>query len=280
MKKIKWIIASFVLISIIIAGILLLNRQSTDLGNVSVVYINAGKADSILIKIQDKSYLIDTGTSHSAKKIKKVLKKYRVSTLDGVFLTHTHKDHIGGFKKIVKSYSVKKLYAADISKNDENGDNPIEMLAQETNFTLNRLSAGDKLSIAKDVNMEVLGPIEYNDEDDNDNSLVMKMRVNGKTFLFCGDMKHSEENTLLKASVDVKADIIKVGHHGRKDATSEEFAKAVSPEYAVICTDSDADKTASKSVRRMFTNVYITDEYKYGILFTVASNGKLTIKNG
>ena len=62
---------------------------------VSVVFINAGRADSILVQIDGHSFLIDTGLKSSASKIKEVLNKYRVNKLDAVFLTHQHHDHIG-----------------------------------------------------------------------------------------------------------------------------------------------------------------------------------------
>ena len=79
------------------------------------------------------------------------------------------------------------------------------------------LEAGDTVELVPNVEFDVLGPLEYNKDDDNDNSLVLKLSINGKTFLFTGDMQFAEEKTLLEAGVDLSADVLKVGNHGNPD---------------------------------------------------------------
>ena len=250
--------------------------ESDKTHDATVVFINAGKADSILVMVDGKNYLIDTGVSDSASIIKDVFVKYGVEKLDGVFLTHTHKDHIGGLKKIAKTYDIDMVYSADISMNEDDGTNRIEKAVDKNGLKLSKLSAGDRVKIADKLYMEVIAPLKYNKKDDNDNSLVLRLLVNGKVFLFTGDMQFAEEQTLLDAGTDVSADVLKVGNHGNPDATSEQFAKAVNPEIAIITTDTSVDTdSANERVKKLFSKVLLTQDYKFGIKIMVDKDGNL-----
>ena len=103
----------------------------------------------------------------------------------------------------------------------------------------------------------------------------------GKKILFTGDMEFWEEATLLDNDIDVSADILKVANHGNPDASSSRFLNAVSPEYAVICTDRSVDyDSASELVINALPNTkfYITDEYKLGVFFTINENGEISVE--
>ena len=286
MKRMFRYIAAFFILSFALTGCTNSQLNSkiiseTSNGDFSICFINSGKSDSILVMYEGKSYLIDTGTKDSVDAIKKALEANNVESLDGVFLTHTHKDHIGGLKKLSKEYNIPVIYSAEISMNKEEGTNAIDSLVDnELNLKHEKLKAGDKINITDDVYFEVLGPITYNSDDDNDNSLVLRINVNGKTVLLTGDMQFAEEVSLMDSGVDVKADILKVGNHGNKDATSKEFAEAVDPSIAVITTDREEDSgTASKRVRKLFeeTNLYITDDYDVGLLVTITKSGEIEV---
>ena len=257
-----------------------LSNISSKAENVNVSYINVGKGDAILVQIDDKNYLIDTGLEENSEMLLEGLKAKDVDTLDGVFLTHTHKDHIGGMEAVAAAYDIEMMYRAEISENKKNGENKIDNLSEDLYLPITKLNAGDKVKITDDIYFDVIGPLVLNEDDDNDNSLVMKLVVNGKTFLFTGDMQFAEEKTLMDAGVDLSNDILKVGNHGNKDATSDEFAIAVSPKYSVITTDTTVDtNSASKRVRKALSTseIYITENYDRGITFTVLQDGTIEI---
>ena len=250
--------------------------------DVSVLFINAGKADSILVQVEDKAYLIDTGEKESVPAIYRALENRDVHTLEGVFLTHKHSDHIGGLAGVSQRYKIGTVYSAEISQNEESGENKIDTLVQSLDLSQTKLAAGDKVEITDGVAFEVLGPITYNAKDDNDNSLVLRLTVNGKTFLFTGDMQFAEEKTLLTEGVELKADVLKVGNHGNPDATSGEFAKAVSPELTIISTDTSVDTdSANERVQNLFSEsqIYITQDFKVGIDVTVDKTGAIKVSD-
>jgi competence protein ComEC len=243
----------------------------------SVLFINVEKADAILVLYADKAYLIDTGAKKSAPQLISALNLYGISTLD-VFLTHTDADHIGGMTALSNNFNIGTLYSAEISEIKKKGGNKIVDLAAKLSLTHKKLRALDKVEITQNIYFEILGPLVYNEGEDNDNSLVIRLSVNGRTLLFTGDMQFAEEDTLLKAGVDLNADILKVGNHGNPDATSERFAAAVTPQYAVISTNTSVDEgSANARVKSALhgATVYITQDYQCGVLVTVHADGSI-----
>jgi len=248
--------------------------------DVSVLFINVGRADATLLTIDGHRFMIDTGEKTSVPALFRALAQSGVEILDAVFLTHTHSDHIGGMEALSKRCTIGKLYSAEISENTKKGENKIENLASELSLNHVKLKAGDVVPLVEDVSFEVLGPLTYNADDDNDNSLVLRLHVNGKTVLFTGDMQFAEESTLLEKYNNLTADVLKVGNHGNPDATSDEFAKAVSPELAVIPTNTAEDvDSANPRVKEALGNatIYVTQDYRCGALLIVQKDGSISV---
>ena len=246
----------------------------------AVFFINVGRADATLVQAGERNYLIDTGEKSSVVDLIAGLHIAGVTALDGVFLTHTHSDHIGGFAVLAREFPIARVYRAAISENRKDGSNKIDERAADAGLSLTELSAGDTVPLADGLAFEVLGPLEYNAEDDNDNSLVLRLSAAGATFLFAGDMQFAEEETLLRAGVELAADVLKVGNHGNPDATGEAFGAAVSPRYAVIPTDRslDANSANARVIAALGdAEVIVTDETEAGVLITVAADGTLRV---
>lgn len=256
--------------------------QETDGATLRVLFINVRKADAILVQYGGKSALIDTGTEESAPYLLGALRFLYVTELDALFLTHTHKDHIGGVPALAKNVAVKHAYAPLYSENKKNGENRITLAAQEAGIPLTRLVAGDAIPLSNGAEFEVIGPRVFNSDDDNDNSLVLRLTVNGRTLLFTGDMQFAEEATLLSAAEDVSCDVLKVGNHGNPDATSDDFGRAAAPSIAVISTDTreDADSANPRVYEALAgAQVTVTQDTLLGALLFVAPDGAMTLYN-
>lgn len=239
----------------------------------AVTAVNVGSGDAILVQLGGQSFLVDTGPKKAGAQLLRALAARGVKRLDGVFLTHPHSDHIGGMKTVAQRYEIGMLYAPafalDMQKTNK--------LAADLGLSLQRLSAGDKVTADSGAVFEVLGPLMLNGDDDNDNSLVLRLNAGGLTWLLTGDMQFAEETSLMRSGTGLKADVLKVGNHGNPDATSEEFGRAVSPSAAVISTSTlEDDDSANPRVKSALggADVYITQDYTLGVLLT-AQDGRL-----
>ncbi len=247
---------------------------------VRILFINVGKADAILISTDTRNYLVDTGEKSSAPKLIGALNAMGVTSLDGVFLTHTHSDHIGGMDALAQNVKIGMLYSAEFTELTKKGKNKHEEIASKHGLNLQKLAAGTIIPLDNGVEAEVLGPLVLNQEDDNDNSLVLRLKANGKTVLLTGDMQFAEESTLLQSGADVSANVLKVGNHGNPDATSDQFAKAVSPQIAVITTDTtvDADSANPRVLSALSgAEIYITEDFPIGVLLEIRHDGEIKI---
>jgi len=247
-----------------------------DADDFAVLFCNVGKADAAILRFGNSAVLIDTGSEESAPQLIAGLNLLDVEKIEAVFLTHSHDDHTGGLAALAANYDIAMVYAPLYSEQTKKGDGVIVKLCEKLNLPHTELSAGDAIPVADGVSFDVLGPLSFNEDDDNDNSLVLRFAFRQTTFLFTGDMQFSEEDALLAAGTDVSADVLKVGNHGNPDATSEAFALAVSPSLAVISTDTSADKdSANERVLAALSpaKVYITQDYSLGVLLTLDESG-------
>jgi len=246
----------------------------------SVVFINVGKADSALLCVGGKAFLIDAGSKDSAPALLAALSAMGVRGIDGLFLTHADSDHIGGTEALSRAVPVERLYSAEISLPNKQGENRIKRLAERLGLPHTFLNAGDRVEAGENAAFSVLGPLVLNTEDDNDNSLVMSIKLNGRVFLFTGDMRFAGEDSLLDSGTDVSAHVLKVGHHGNRGATSARFVAAVSPEYAVISTNTEAAPRSAHDtvIANLFpASVYVTEGYALGIRMDISGEGFISV---
>lgn len=254
-----------------------------DIQELSLLAINVGKADCLLLQSGDSAYLIDTGTKKTADRVLEILTLCGVDHLNGIILTHTHADHAGGLKEIIEAgFPVDTIYApAFYTLKKEDGKHPIEKALKKTNMNVVWLNSGDEIPL-DGGRLKVLGPIEKSDVENN-NSLVLLAEGGGGTILLTGDMEFPEEQTLLRAGLLSPVDVLKIGNHGEGDATSEMFIAAVVPSLAVISTNTEEepdtpDPRVMKLLEQYQVQVVQTQETDIGVLITIKDGQVMTEK--
>ncbi len=207
-------------------------------------FIHIGKADSFLLTLPDGGhYLLDTGKASDFGLIARLLESRGIETLDGIFLSHGHKDHAGSLEKLVTLYPTAVLY---LSALDTVTYQAIDArgIAAAHGVRVEELAAGDRLSLGggpDPLQIDVLAPLSLDPDKENNNSLVLRLTYGDTVFLMMGDAEKAVEKDLLQAGIPLQADVLKLGHHGKDDATTEEFLAQVQPTYALITGNAQDD---------------------------------------
>jgi len=246
-RKVKKCLLVFAILICLAPGAFFLTGEYRTRGD--IVFLDVGQGDCIHIRTPEgKNFLIDGGGSFGYDVGQKILRPYLlkngISKIDAAFVTHLHQDHYEGIASLCRNYPVKKLalYEGYSLREKE--------IMEDTGLKpeqLVYLKKGDRLFPEKDVDITVLYPEENSaeayramgEEDENAMTLVLKVRYEGVSVLLTGDLGFPGEEEICRqyrdsSSENVHADILKVGHHGSRYSTGDDFLKIVNPSIAVI----------------------------------------------
>ena len=202
----------------------------------SLLCLNIGKADCMLLTHQDHHFLIDAGYAHTWPALRTALSQAGITRLDGVFLTHCHEDHGGALLALAESgIAVDAWYASPFSIEVEDMNrHPAVLAAARRGQDVVWLSPGMTVSAGENAVFTVLGPLRLNTENENSNSLVMTFTCSRGSILLTGDMKEDEAADLMAAGLFSPCDLLKVSHHGDNKTLSKAILAAIRPKAAVI----------------------------------------------
>ena len=260
-KKIKSIIPLILLITIHTNIRLIIKPKE-------ISYLDVKQGDSILLNI-NKTILIDTGgirnSNQSLVKTKTIpyLKSLGIKKLNFLILTHADFDHAGEAINLINNFKV---------------ENVILNCGQYNNLEQELIKVLDKKKIKhysciKELNIDknklyFLQTKEYDNE--NDNSNVIYTKLNNYKFLFTGDASSITEKEILNTYNLPNIDVLKVGHHGSKTSSSEEFINKINPKYSVI--------SLGKNNRYGHPNKEVLDNLKNSKIYRTDEHGSIIFK--
>lgn len=203
--------------------------------SVKVHFIDVGQADCAVICTDNGNIIIDAGMNASEDEMKAYIDKLGIKSFRYAIFTHPHEDHIGGAEVIMKNYRVDNVIIPNLEATTKVYEAMLDSI-EESGASVKVIEAGDTFDFSVgSLKAKILGPVEIDDEP-NDASIITKITYGKTDLLFMGDAEtHSEELLLRKYIMgELRADIIKLGHHGSNTSSSPEFLRAVSPDVAII----------------------------------------------
>ena len=198
--------------------------------NVTIKFIDVGQGEAILIALPEKTILIDAGPTGSAPKIAQMLQELGRNKIDYLVATHPDEDHIGGMADVISNTQIGTIYAPNKTNNTATYRKFLAAI-QNNNLQITLAEAGTIIDQTDSYKLEILWPKkDANFPETNDYSIIIKLTVGNKTFLFTGD---APTNAILNSNPG-HIDVLKLSHHGSRTGTTEQLVRKLSPTYAVV----------------------------------------------
>lgn len=255
-----------------------------------IFFIDVGQGDSTLIITPDKkTVLIDGGGSDSFDVGEKVLLPYlldrRILKVDYVLISHFDTDHCGGILTIMEKVKVKNIIISEQAEHSENYER-FKKLMIHKKIRLIEVKKGDKIKIGRYSEFKILFPTSrlLSENPLNNNSIVAQFNYNNFKMLFTGDIEKLAEQQILKTEkAEIRADILKVAHHGSKTSSIPEFIKAVKPKIALIGvgknnTFGHPNQQTIKNLENIKCRIYRTD-LQGEIIIKIDQKGRMNVKS-
>lgn len=205
------------------------NFTDDDLGLI-VDFINVGHGDAILVKSGNEYALIDSGNSYNTKFLEDYISK-NTSSLKYFICTNTDEEYFGGSLDILKHFQLETIFMASNAvqnntfKKFANLINQYNLVVEEPNYMQEYTLGDSSITFLKT---------------DSKESLIVKLTYKDTSFLLMSNAKNNIENELIDSNIDISANVLKVGNHGRIESSSGLFLNRVQPSLAIISAEQNA----------------------------------------
>lgn len=255
--------------------------------DLTIYFIDVGQGDSTLIVTPNhKTILIDGGGTEfesdfdiGKQTLLPEILGQRITKIDYLLISHFDSDHATGVAQILGKIDVSSII---LTRQLEENDiyRHILSIAKEKKIKLIYVKEGDVLKIGG-IKISIIHPenkLMINNPMNN-NSIVCKVEYNSFSMLLTGDIEMEAEELILRKNINLKADVLKVAHHGSKTSTTGEFLKAINPKVALIGVgkNNNFGHPSNEVIQRLKENgtrIYRTDE-NGEISITVNKKGRI-----
>ncbi|MEK5331303.1 MBL fold metallo-hydrolase [Lysinibacillus sp. FSL W8-0992] len=201
-----------------------------------VHFFDVGQGDSILIESPNgKTMLVDGGVKGAGQQVVSYINELGIEKLDVVVATHPDADHIGGLIPVLNSIPIEQFYDSGKVHTSQTFEEMLSLI-DSNNIPYNVPKTGDSIALDDELDVKVLNANE-NASDNNDASIVLKVTYGNISFLLTGDAGVALEKEMLQQNV--KATVLKAGHHGSNTSSSQSFIQEVQPEVTILSYGKD-----------------------------------------
>jgi len=245
-----------------------------------VHFLDVGQADSILVQLPNsQTMLIDAGNNPDANFVVDYIKEAGVKKIDYLVGTHPHEDHIGGLDLVIKSFDIGRVIMPNITHTTKTFKDVL-LAVQDKELKITKAEAGKMLLDESGLTIKILAPKGTDYKDLNNYSSVIKITFGNTGFLFQGDAEDLIEDEILTGGTDVKADVLKIGHHGSNSSSTKAYLEAVNPTYTVISVGAGNDyghphQETLDRLKNAGVQIYRTDIM--GTLIFTSDGNKITV---
>lgn len=257
------------------------NNIGTPNGNIEISYLDVGQGDAAYIRVNDFDILIDAGPRSDSDKLMKQLEEKNIDDFEIVIATHPHEDHIGGMTKVFEKYDVKSFYMPKVTNTTKTFENMMKAVSSE-GLKAKVIKEGTSFDLGNGAKLEAYSPTKDTYDDFNNYSPIIKLTYGNKSFIFTGDAeKEVEKEVVKKYSNELKADVIKFGHHGSSTSSTKDFMEVIAPEYGIISCGVDNSyghphRETLDIINKMGIKAYRTD--KQGQITITSDGNSINIK--
>ena len=233
-------------------------------GAFTLTFITVGKGDAFLLEAPEgRFYLVDTGKDQDYPQIVRALRLKGVDRLEGILLSHGHKDHAGCLEPLLEAFPVGAVYLSGRDNISYTEIDPGAILSGFPDTEQVALTGGETIELGG-AQAQVWIPDAVDANNANNNSMVLRVTHGSCSFLLMGDAELEEEAALMASGFPLEADVLKLGHHGETDATSPAFLDRVQPDYALIAGNMEenpdsVNKTMAAELDRRNIAFYYSD---------------------
>ena len=262
--KRKYLLASALSVLTLTAAIWV-NRQDYQYGVLTVLTLDVGQGESVILTSGGETALVDCGSSNSYKDpgglAADTLHSMGVRELSAVVVTHYHADHTNGLYEVLRRIPVQTIYLPDIE--DEYGVRErLVSLAEEKGAQVTYVTK-ETADTLGDTVLTIYPPVQSGG-DLNELGLTALASAGDFDLLITGDMSGSTEKKLVETYALPDIEVLVVSHHGSRYSSNIRFLKAVMPEAAVISVgDNNYGHPSEETLQRLLAvgaDIWRTDQ--------------------
>lgn len=252
-------------------------EPTPQVGDMAVHFLDVGQGLSILVQSGGQNLIYDGGDRGASSFVVSYLQRQNIEDIDYLIASHYDEDHIAGLVGCLNAFNVEHVIGPADDKDTQIYQSFLNGVSAQ-GISVRHPAVGQRYDFGTGT-FTVLAPASINADDDNANSIVIKLENGGNSFIFTGDADSESESAMCASGLDLSCDVLSIGHHGSATATSWDFLQSTVPDYAVIsCGEGNCyghpDQDTMDKLQSMGIQVFRTD--KQGTIIAVSNGTNIT----